>query len=85
MARRTWRFRSGCCAVLAELASAIPYAPDTVAVLAQARRLVAGCADGFPEADRQELNQRLTAVEQVAVAATAAAEADSRGDSLRID
>ena len=71
--------------VLAELASAIPTPPDTVAVLAQARRLVAGCADGFPEADRQELNQRLAAVEQVAVSATAAAENDSRGDPSRND
>jgi len=55
--------------LLAELATAISYAPYTVAILEQARRLAAACAHDFPDAERDELNERLGAVEQ-AVAAT---------------
>jgi uncharacterized membrane protein len=51
--------------LLGELAGAIPYTPYAVAVLEQARRLAADCAQGFPDADRAALNERLGAVEQV--------------------
>jgi len=54
--------------VLSELGSATRHAPYAMAVLGQARRLAAGCADGFPDADRAELNERLAAVEQVVAA-----------------
>jgi len=57
--------------LLSELAAAIPYAPYAVAILQQARRLAAACAHEFPDAERDELNERLGAVEQV-VATTAA-------------
>jgi uncharacterized membrane protein len=60
--------------VLGELAVAIPHAPYRIAVLEQARRLAAACAGGFPDADRDELNERLVAVEQVVAASSRAAE-----------
>ncbi|MGP0062779.1 MAG: DUF2254 domain-containing protein [Isosphaeraceae bacterium] len=54
--------------VLGELASATRHAPYAVAVLGQARRLADACAGGFPEADRDELDQRLAAVEHIVAA-----------------
>jgi uncharacterized membrane protein len=55
--------------VLAELAGATRHGPYAVAIRDQARRLAAACTQGFPDADRDELNERLAAVEQ-AVEAT---------------
>jgi hypothetical protein len=57
--------------LLSELAAAIPYSPYAVAILQQARRLAAACAHDFPDAERDQLNELLGAVEQT-VAATAA-------------
>jgi uncharacterized membrane protein len=56
--------------VLAELAGTTRHAPYAVAIRDQARRLSAACGQGFPDADRHELNERLAAVER-AVAAVA--------------
>jgi uncharacterized membrane protein len=52
--------------VLGELAGSVRHPPYVAAVLEQARCLAAACALGFPEADRDELNERLAAVEEVA-------------------
>jgi uncharacterized membrane protein len=54
--------------VLADLAGATRHAPYALAIRDQARRLSADCAQGFPDADRDELNVRLAAVEQAAEA-----------------
>ena len=54
--------------VLAELALATRHAPYALAIRDQARRLSAACAQGFPDADRDELNERLAAVEQAVAA-----------------
>jgi uncharacterized membrane protein len=51
--------------VLGELAAEVPHTPFGIAVLEQARRLAAACAQGFPDADRAELNERLGAVESL--------------------
>jgi uncharacterized membrane protein len=55
--------------VLAELAGVTRHGPYAVAIRDQARRLSAACGQGFPDADRDELDERLAAVEQ-AVEAT---------------
>ena len=52
--------------VLAELAAATRHVPYDIAIRDQARRLSAACAEGFPDADRDALNERLAAVEQAA-------------------
>jgi uncharacterized membrane protein len=56
--------------VLSELAGATRHAPYGVAIRDQARRLSAACGPGFPDADRDELNERLAAVEQAVVGIT---------------
>ena len=63
--------------VLGEMAAAIRYAPYARAVLGQARRLVDGCAQGFPDAERDELNERLRAVQQYVTAISAEVESQS--------
>jgi len=50
--------------VLAELAGATRHAPYAIAIRDQARRLSAACGQGFPDADRDALNERLARVEQ---------------------
>jgi hypothetical protein len=60
--------------VLGELAGATRHAPYAQAVLDQARRLAAACAVGFPDADRDLLNDRLAAVEQAVAGFSAQAE-----------
>jgi uncharacterized membrane protein len=54
--------------VLAELAGATRHAPYAIAMRDQARRLSAACGQGFPDADRDALNERLAAVERAAEA-----------------
>ena len=56
--------------VLGELAAATRYAPYAMAIRDQARRLAAACDQGFPDADRDELNERLDAVERAVAAIT---------------
>src|SRR5262249_47320084 len=50
--------------VLAELAGAKRHAPYAIAIRDQARRLSAACEHGFPDADRDALNERLAAVQR---------------------
>ena len=50
--------------ILAELAGATRHAPYALAIRDQARRLSAACAQGFPDADRDELNARLAVLER---------------------
>ena len=54
--------------VLAELAAVAGHPPHALAIRDQARRLSAACGQGFPDADRDELNERLAAVEQAVAA-----------------
>ena len=54
--------------ILAELAETTPHAPYAIAIRDQARRLSADCTRKFPVADRDELNERLAAVEKAAKA-----------------
>jgi hypothetical protein len=63
--------------VLADLAGATRHAPYALAIRDQARRLSAGCAQGFPDADRDELNVRLAAVERAVEALPMADRAES--------
>ncbi len=49
--------------VLAELAAETRHPPYAIAIRDQARRLSAACEQGFPDADRDALNDRLAAVE----------------------
>jgi uncharacterized membrane protein len=65
--------------VLADLAGATRHAPYALAIRDQARRLSADCAQGFPDADRDELNLRLAAVEQAIAAILDGAEPSSPG------
>ena len=50
--------------ILAELAGATRHAPYALAIRDQARRLSVACNQGFPDADRAELAERLAAVER---------------------
>jgi len=52
--------------VLGELAGATPCVSHVLAVRDQARRMAAACGEGFPEADREQLDDRLASVEHVA-------------------
>jgi hypothetical protein len=60
--------------VLAELALATRHGPYALAIRDQARRLSDACALGFPDADRDVLNERLAAVEQAVAAIARGAE-----------
>jgi len=68
--------------VLAELAVATRHRPYAQAIRDQARRLSDACTQGFPDADRDELNVRLAAVERAVAAASAP---DEAGASSRPD
>jgi hypothetical protein len=56
--------------VLAELAGVTRHVPYAVAIRDQAHRLSEACGQGFPDADRDELSERLTAVEQAVAGIT---------------
>lgn len=62
--------------VLAELAGVARHGPYARAVRDQARRLSEACNQGFPDADRDELNLRLAAVERGVAAASTSDEAE---------
>lgn len=57
--------------ILAELAGVARHAPYALAIRDQALRLSEACSQGFPDADRAELNRRLDAVERAVAVATA--------------
>jgi uncharacterized membrane protein len=63
--------------VLGELARVTRYAPYAVAIRDQARRLAVACTQGFPDADRDELSERLEAVEHVVAALSVGVESST--------